>query len=77
MSNIEVKDFMKLHKDYIKERFLFLVNNAPLPLYLGLTYHKIAVIEKTKKIDKKDRALVFSQDLNKFNSLEPRRGDTK
>ena len=77
MSNIEVKDFMKLHKDYIKERFLFLVNNAPLPLYLELTYHKIAVIEKTKTIDKKDRALVFSQDLNKFNSLEPRRGDTK
>ena len=30
-SNIKVKDFMKLYKDYTKESFLFLVHDTNLP----------------------------------------------
>ena len=29
--DIKFKDFMKLYKDYIKEPFLFLVNDTTLP----------------------------------------------
>ena len=55
LCDIEFKNFMKLYKDYTKEKFSFLVNNATLlsdnPLkFFKKTYDQVTVSKKIKTI---------------------------
>ena len=52
LSDFEFKDFMKFYKDYTKESFSFLVNNAALPWDSVLrfrTYYKITPVKTSKQ----------------------------
>ena len=40
LSAIELKDFMKLYRDYIKEKFLFLLSDTTLPQDNPLRFRK-------------------------------------
>ena len=65
-SDTESEDFMRLYKDYTKEPFSFLVNDAPLPSDNPLRYRKNLLVNKCQRENQNNR----SQNRTRQSSIQ-------